>query len=123
MRPLVLAILLLAAGGIHAQNTTQGSVQKHADRAWQAWDQETHVWMDLEAFWVRHAERNGGLTWGRGEAYPPYAKVKEFDTFLVELNQGPCLMQFFHGRWRRANDVQRWDDAFNEFGGCPNVFD
>ena len=42
---------------------------------------------------------------------------------MVELAQGPCLMEFFHSRWRRANDVRRWDESHNEFGGCPYVFD
>lgn len=31
-------------------------------------------------------------------------------------------MEFFHNRWRRANDVRRWDPLFNEHGGCPDVF-
>jgi hypothetical protein len=32
-------------------------------------------------------------------------------------------MQFFHQRWRRANDVQRWNDRFNDYAGCAHVFD
>jgi len=32
-------------------------------------------------------------------------------------------MEFIHERWRRANDVRRWDDAFNDYAGCPHVFD
>jgi len=123
MRGLLLAMSLLAANGIPAQNPTHGSVQKHVDRVWQAWDSEAQAWIELDTFWTHYAEREGGLTWGRGESYPDYSKVKELDTFLVELKQGPCLMQFFHNRWRRANDVQRWDDAFNEYAGCPHVFD
>ncbi|MDX1406343.1 MAG: hypothetical protein R3192_17540, partial [Woeseiaceae bacterium] len=65
----------------------------------------------------------GGLTWGRRTDYPPYDQVDELDTMIIELESGPCLMEFFHTRWRRANDVRRWDAAFNEYGGCPNVFD
>ena len=52
-----------------------------------------------------------------------YEEVKEFDTLVIELEQGNCLMQFYHSRWRRANDVQRWNDIFNEYGGCPYVFE
>jgi hypothetical protein len=32
-------------------------------------------------------------------------------------------MQFHHEKWRRAQDVNRWDDKFNLYGGCPYVFD
>lgn len=78
---------------------------------------------DVESFWLSYAESKGGLTWGRTSEYPDYDQVKEGDTLMVELKQGPCLMEFFHGRWRRANDVRRWDDSINSFGGCPHVFD
>lgn len=78
---------------------------------------------DVESFWLSYAESKGGLTWGRTSEYPDYDKVKEGDTLMVELKQGPCLMEFFHSRWRRANDVRRWDDSINSFGGCPYVFD
>ncbi len=78
---------------------------------------------DIEAFWEDYAESRGGLTWGRSDEYPPYSEVNEGDTFLVELEQGVCLMEFFHNRWRRANDVRRWDESVNEYGGCPYVFD
>ena len=30
---------------------------------------------------------------------------------------------FFHSRWRRANDVRRWNPQFNEVLGCSVVFD
>ena len=36
----------------------------------------------------------------------------------VEVEQGPCLLEFFQSRWRRANDVRRWDEAMNEVAGC-----
>lgn len=78
---------------------------------------------DIEAFWLEYAQANGGITWGRSAQYPEYDKVQEGDTFMVELSQGPCLMEFFHQRWRRANDVRRWHPSINEYGGCPYVFD
>ena len=73
--------------------------------------------------WSSYARSNEGKFWGRGTEYPPYAQVNEHDTFLIELDQGPCLMYFFHSRWRRAQDVRRWDPTFNEILGCPYVFD
>ena len=81
------------------------------------------VGSDIEAFWIEYANANGGITWGRSSEYPEYEKVKEGDTFMVEVAQGPCLMEFFHNRWRRANDVRRWHQSINDFGGCPYVFD
>ena len=75
------------------------------------------------AFWLAYAARGGGPTWGRGVDYPDYEKVREGDTFMVEIDGQPCLMEFFHQRWRRANDVRRWDVAFDGFGACPRVFD
>lgn len=74
-------------------------------------------------FWHNYAKANGGLTWGESDTYPEYDKVNEFDLFLVQTAQGPCLMEFFHSRWRRANDVRRWNPEFNKVLGCPHVFD
>lgn len=88
-----------------------------------AWDKTQNAWVTPEVFWINFADSRGGLTWSNGEEYPPYREVKEHDTFMVVLDSGPCLMEFFHSRWRRANDVRRWDPMFNEYGGCPNVFD
>ncbi len=88
----------------------------------QAWDSGAGEWVSPEQFWLNYAESKGGLTWGRGRDYPRYEDVSEGDLFMVELDSGPCLMEFFHSRWRRANDVRRWDPLFNEYGGCPDVF-
>ncbi|MGI9284391.1 MAG: hypothetical protein ACR2P1_03320 [Pseudomonadales bacterium] len=100
-----------------------GYVQSRPNGMFRAWDAENEVWLKPAKFWQRYAARRGGLTWGPRSDYPPYEQVKEFDTLLIELESGPCLMEFFHSRWRRANDVRRWDEKFNEYGGCPNVFD
>ncbi len=86
----------------------------------------TNTWepgSDVEEFWRAYVESKGGLTWPESSDYPLYEKVNEGDTFLVRVKQGSCLMEFFHNRWRRANDVRRWDDLVNAYGGCPYVFD
>lgn len=88
-----------------------------------AWSESDQRWLSPEAFWLAYAESHDGLTWGRGTEYPPYAEVNETDLFLVETPQGSCLMEFWHERWRRANDVRRWNPMFNDYGGCPYVFD
>ena len=74
-----------------------------------AWDAKKRSWVSIEQFWLNYAAANGGLTWGQSDQYPPYAQVKEYNTFMAEVPGGMCLMEFFHSRWRRANDVRRWD--------------
>ena len=87
-----------------------------------AWDDKDKKFVNLEEFFRNYAKRNGGLTWGEGKEYPEYNKVKEYDLFMVQVDSGICLMEFYHERWRRANDVRRWDDKFNSFSGCADVF-
>lgn len=123
MRIAVTALLILVFANLYAQTPADGSVSASESGAPQAWDAVDAEWISIDEFWARYTARKGGLTWGSGSEYPEYNKVSEHDTFLVVLPPGPCLMEFFHSRWRRANDVRRWDDAFNEYGGCPNVFD
>ncbi|AQS40113.1 hypothetical protein Sps_05035 [Shewanella psychrophila] len=88
-----------------------------------AWEASSQQWMSLDSFWQNWADSRGGITWGRSKNYPAYEQVKEQDTLLIELDSGTCLMEFWHSRWRRANDVRRWDDAFNTYSACNKVFD
>ncbi len=104
------------------RSISDGAILKKETKV-KAWDNSQQKWLFIEDFWLAYAERNGGLTWGKGTQYPAYEQVEEFDTFLVQVKQGNCLMEFFHSRWRRANDVRRWDDKHNEYGGCPYVFE
>ncbi len=93
------------------------------DGGFLAWDASQAEWLSPEDFWRSFAARERGRNWGEGVAYPAYHDVNEHDTFLVKTANGPCLMYFFHTRWRRANDVWRWGAEFNRYGGCPTVFD
>ncbi|MEM9530684.1 MAG: hypothetical protein AAGA23_07180 [Pseudomonadota bacterium] len=121
---LAAALLALASLPAFAQDAlSNGQLRERPDGSFQAWHQASETWVTPFEFWDRFAASRGGLTWGWGAEYPPYAQVKELDLFLVELPSGPCLMEFFHTRWRRANDVRRWDTRFNKLGGCANVFD
>lgn len=88
-----------------------------------AWHNKRQSWIGLEEFWLDYAGNNGAKFWGTLDSYPQYDKVQENDTLIILTDAGPCLMEFFHKRWRRANDVRRWDKAFNEYGGCSTVFD
>jgi len=126
MKALILSALLLASSApalADNHNHQDGEIRKLSTGQLQAWDTAENTWVTPEQFWLSYAERKGGLTWGKSSEYPPYEQVKEFDTLLIQLDSGNCLMEFFHSRWRRANDVRRWDDRFNEYGGCPRVFD
>jgi hypothetical protein len=100
-----------------------GMVRENFEQKIETWNENTKSWGTIEEFWLSHANKQGGLTWGKSKSYPDYSKVKEFDSLLIELPQGLCLMEFYHTRWRRANDVRRWDDAFNEYSACPYVFE
>ncbi len=100
-----------------------GQIRQNENKHLEAWDNVANQWLSIELFWDQYGERRGGLTWGSRTEYPPYSKVKELDTMLINLPAGACMMEFFHGRWRRANDVRRWSKEFDDYGGCPNVFD
>lgn len=110
-------------GGKVTPGERDGQVYRLSDEHFLAWDGESGRWLDPVDFWERFAARATGRQWPRGSEYPPFADVGEHDTFIVETGNGPCLMYFFHRRWRRANDVWRWDPAFNQYGGCPYAFD
>jgi len=112
---ITLPILVLAA-----QSARHGEIRTSPTT--EAWDTSTGTWVSPITFWKTYASQQGGLTWGKRSEYPPYAQVKEHDTLIIQLPSGPCLMEFFHTRWRRANDVRRWDPQFNSYGGCSNVF-
>lgn len=104
-------------------DTPDGQIFQNVDDNMIAWDAEKQKWMEIEHFWMSYTKRNGGKAWGTGRVFPNYSEVNEFDTFLYETKKGKCLMAFYHERWRRAQDVERWDERHNEYGGCPFVFD
>ena len=110
--------LILFVSNLHALDNGEVSTQNGKQVAW---NEDTKSWQSIEDFWRDYASKNGGLTWKDSSTFPPYNDVKEFDLFMAHNNQGICLMEFFHTRWRRANDVRRWDDKFNEFEACATI--
>ena len=122
---LLSALLVLGSATLAAEeeNHPDGQLRDSPSQKLQAWDAEQRNWVSPGQFWLNYADRKGGLSWGKRGDYPPYDQVKEFDTLLIQLDSGSCLMEFFHSRWRRANDVRRWDDRFNQYSGCARVFD
>ena len=129
MRGFLLVSLLLAAqtyaadGTVPAAGERDGQVHATSDGAFLAWNAVQAEWQSPIEFWRAFAARGRGRNWGEGDSYPAYRDVHEHDAFLVNTVNGPCLMYFFHTRWRRANDVWRWGQEFNRYGGCPTVFD
>ena len=113
-------IILTTILPVQAENIRHGDIR--ADNPSMAWDRKIEQWVTVEQFWLNYAQERGGITWGRSATYPEFRKVREHDTFMVRLASGPCLMEFFHTRWRRANDVRRWDPLFTNYGGCSDVF-
>ena len=118
-----MALPCLAFADSPPVDPTDGQIFITANDTWQVFDAEQNAWVTPDEFWQNFADRKGGLTWGTRRDYPEYAKVKEFDTLLLETDDGTCLLMFFHTRWRRANDVRRWHDKFNDYSACPKVFD
>lgn len=123
MKILMALCLYLLTITVQAQQHKHGSVDESVEGKLQVWDVNKNEWSGIESFWIRFAKSNEAKFWGQTDTYPNYDDVNEFDTVLIQLKQGSCLMQFFHSRWRRANDVQRWDEAFNEYAGCVFVFE
>lgn len=119
---LALSVISAMAVASRPESPTNGTVYQ-AGSSVEIWHDGTNEWVKPEAFWLDYAVRGTGKFWGRGTDYPAYGEVQEHDTLLIETESGPCLMYFFHKRWRRAEDVRRWDPAFNEILGCPRVFD
>ena len=107
----------------NSEEQENGVVITNADGQLVVWNAIMSDLSSLDAFWESFAKSHDAKYWGQSTTYPNYGDVNEFDTFLVQLDKGTCLMQFYHSRWRRANDVQRWHDAFNDYSGCPYVFD
>lgn len=119
----IIVFLLGVSPCVLSQQAKDGQVFQNVDDNLIAWDAQQEKWMTIEKFWLAFVNRTGGLTWAEDIEYPDYDKVKEFDTFMVRMRQGKCLMQFHHQKWRRAQDVNRWDEKFNLYGACPYVFD
>lgn len=128
-RPLIAVALALigvtaVAGSSAARPEAPRDGQIHqTSTGAEVWDARADAWVDPESFWLAYAEQSRGRFWGRTDTYPAYDEVNEHDTILVEVDEGACLMYFFHRRWRRAEDVRRWDPVFNRIAGCPHVFD
>ncbi len=118
---LLTGITLMLASDVFAQELRNGQIRE-SDTV-EVWSKELNKWVSPIEFWRTFAALNGGLTWGERDTYPEYSKVKERDLMIIKLDSGSCLMEFFHSRWRRANDVRRWDTKFNDVSGCPRVFD
>lgn len=112
--------LLLSFQSWSAEN---GEVRQSVEFGMQAWHEGDQKWLTLEQFWDNYAQGRTQKYWSTSATYPKYEELKEGDTFLVQLKDSTCLMEFYHSRWRRANDVRRWDDAFNAYGACPFVFE
>lgn len=122
----LLGVMLLLSAAAFAEkpaDPSDGQLYGDDDNKVQAWSASAEQWLSVEEFWLAFVDTNDGRFLGRSADYPPYGDLNERDALLVELEQGSCLMYFWHGRWRRAQDVWRWDDAFNEQLGCPFVFD
>lgn len=125
---LALVVSLWSSWGVSEESAVReshphGTTRMNDAQELRAWNADSSEWVTPDSFWESWAATHGGLRWGRRADYPTYADVSERDLMIIELPQGACLMEFWHRRWRRAQDVRRWSPAFNSYGGCPFVFD
>lgn len=122
MRIFTPALLLISLAATSAQAAPEDG-QSRQQSGLKVYSQAQQTWLTPEGFWRDYAKANPkGKYWGQSSSYPEYDQVGEHDTFMVKTPQGVCLMEFFHSRWRRANDVKRWNDDLNAYSGCPYVF-
>ncbi|MCV6587416.1 MAG: hypothetical protein OIF57_00095 [Marinobacterium sp.] len=99
-----------------------GDVREHNSQL-QVWSEQRQRWVKPPLFFADDLKSLNGPTYGRTSSYPPYAKVKEWETLVDLLPDGrECPMVFFHNRWRRLADVRALDDRLRNFGGCRDVF-
>lgn len=120
---LVLFSLIFSATVLSQETGKRNGQVLEIDDSMLVWHIGSEQWLSVEDFWMLYADENGGLKWGQRTSYPPYEQVKELDKMIIQNDNGECLMEFFHERWRRANDVRRWDPKFNDYAACPTVFD
>ena len=118
----LLIAMSIVFASLHSWSAEHGEVQQ-TENGVKSWHEGQQQWLSIEAFWQDYANNKTSKSWPTAAEYPDYDSVNEGDTFLVQLKGSACLMEFFHSRWRRANDVRRWDDGFNAYGACPIVFD
>ena len=86
--------VILALTSSEVAAQTHGQVMS-ADTDLEAWNAMGGQWQPVEAWWLA------------------YASVSE--------GRASCI--FSHNRWRRAQDVRRWDPVFNQILVCPTVCD
>jgi hypothetical protein len=119
---LLLAMLILSPVVASQDAQIANGQLRNTGAGAQVWNAHSGNWVSPVEFWLDYAAGNQGKFWGRDTDYPAYDQVSEHDTLLIEVEGGPCLMYFFHNRWRRAQDVRRWDPGFNQLPGCATVF-
>lgn len=123
MKVLLLMVFSIISSNLLAADPADGDLRRNDENKMTIWIESSSEWMTVESFWIKFSKTNGGHAWGKLKEYPEYNKVKEYDTLMIVTEKGECLMEFFHQRWRRANDVRRWNEALNNYAGCPYVFD
>ena len=116
----LVGVLVFVVGSAQAEE--HGRLNFEADKP-RVWSDEHAGLVDYEKFWSEFVSANDGKYWGKRSTYPEYSVVREGDTLLIQIEEDTCLMYFFHQRWRRAQDVWRWDERFNQIAACPIVFD
>lgn len=87
-RSVVLLLMTASAAASAGPEPDHGTMRKDESGGYQAWDHSRSAWVSPEQFWLNFADGRGGVRWGRGAEYPPYAQVQEHDLFMVGSGHG-----------------------------------
>ncbi len=79
------------------------------------------IWIDPEVFWYRWADAQRAFLWNGGAELPAGADVEDGNMFIIETDDGPCLLVRRAGRWQQAGDVWGWSKRLRDHGGCATL--
>lgn len=106
-------LCILAGPCVSAQGLeraqAEGQVRSVDQTLAAVWNAEAQAWQSSESHWEHYAVRHSGNDWGGRRGFRPYDQINELTTVIFELRSSACLKEFSHSRWRRANDVRRWN--------------
>ncbi len=79
------------------------------------------IWIDPDVFWYRWADEQKAFLWNGARELPAGPKVEDGNMFIVESDDGPCLLVRRDGVWRKAGDVYGWSERLRRHGGCATL--
>lgn len=79
------------------------------------------IWVDPDVFWYRWADEQKAFLWNGGRELPAGGEVQDGHMFIIETDDGPCLLVRRGGVWRKAGAVFGWSERLRRYGGCATL--